>query len=72
MSESHAEAVGLANAATSPDPQVGLAGVAALRRLVDHLERVQVTRARELGWSWAEIAKGLGVSRQAAFKKHGR
>jgi len=48
--------------------EVGLA----LRRLVDQLERVQVGRARELGWSWADIARELSVSRQAAYKKHGR
>jgi predicted DNA-binding protein YlxM (UPF0122 family) len=31
-----------------------------------------VRRARELGWSWQEIAEVLGVSRQAVHKKHGR
>ena len=66
------DAVALAGAATSSDPQVGLVSVAALRRLVDHLERVQVRRARSLGWSWADIARDLGVTRQATFKKHGR
>lgn len=66
------DAVGLANAASDTDPHVGLVAVAALRRLVDHLERTQVARARAAGWSWADIAKDLGVTRQAAFKKHGR
>lgn len=40
------DAVGLATAATDPDPHAGLVAVAALRRLVDHLERLQVARAR--------------------------
>lgn len=66
------DAVGLASAATDSDPHVGLVAVAALRRLTDHLERVQVARARSAGWSWADIAGDLGVTRQAAFKKHGR
>jgi DNA-directed RNA polymerase specialized sigma24 family protein len=46
--------------------------VRALRRLLEHLEDTQVRRARELGWSWQEIADVLGVSRQAVHKKHGR
>ena len=39
---------------------------------LEHLEQAQVHRARELGWSWQEIADVLGVSRQAVRKKHGR
>ena len=59
-------------AAQSPDPDTGLRAVRALRDLADRLEILQVARARELGWSWQEIAGELGVSRQAAHKKHGR
>jgi len=44
--------------------------VAALRRLLEHLERAQVASARSAGWSWQEIAAELGVSRQAVHKKH--
>ena len=55
---------------TSRDPAVGLRAVAALRRLVDQLEDLQVANARQLGWSWAEIAAGIGVSKQAVHKKH--
>lgn len=62
----------LARAATDADPRTGLRAVRALRRLVEHLEESQVRRARELGWSWQEIAEVLGVSRQAVHKKHGR
>lgn len=64
------DAVGLATAAGDRDPRTGLRAIAALRKLVDQLERAQVRSARAKGWSWAEIAKELGVTRQAAFKKH--
>jgi DNA-directed RNA polymerase specialized sigma24 family protein len=64
------EAVDVASGATSADPALGLRSVAALRRLADRLEDLQVARARELGWSWAEIAAALGVSKQAVHKKH--
>ncbi|MGC5628731.1 RNA polymerase subunit sigma-70 [Georgenia sp. Z1344] len=59
-------------AAQDPDPRTGLRGVRAMRELADRLEILQVDRARDLGWSWQEIADELGVSRQAAHKKHGR
>lgn len=62
----------LAEAVASADPRTGLRGVAALRRLLDHLEVVHVESARAAGWSWQEIADALGVSRQAVHKKHGR
>jgi hypothetical protein len=55
---------------TSPDPAVGLRAVAALRRLVEQLEDLQVASARRQGWSWADIATALGVSKQAVHKKH--
>ena len=55
---------------TSPDPATGLRAVAALRRLVEQLEDLQVENARAQGWSWAEVAGALGVSKQAVHKKH--
>ena len=61
----------LASTASGADPRTGLRAVRALRRLLEHLEETQVRRARELGWSWQEIADVLGVSRQAVHKKHG-
>lgn len=64
------EAVRLAAAAGDSDPRTGLRAVSALRRLVDQLENAQVRSARGAGWSWAEIARELGVTRQAAYKKH--
>ena len=66
------EATQLAAAAGDRDPRVGLRAVAALRKLLERLEAVQVRNARLKGWSWQEIAAELGVSRQAVHKKHGR
>lgn len=64
------EAVTLAAAAADSDPRAGLRAVSALRKLIDQIERAQVRAARAEGWSWAEIADALGVTRQAAYKKH--
>jgi len=62
----------LATAAGGKDPAIGLRAVAALRKLLERLESVQVRNARLLGWSWQEIAEALGVSRQAVHKKHAK
>jgi hypothetical protein len=51
---------------------VGLQAVAALRKLLERLEAVQVRNARLKGWSWQDIAAELGVTRQAVHKKHGK
>ena len=63
-------AVDLASEATDADPAVGLHAVAALRKLLDRLEALQVDNARALGWSWQAIADALHVSKQAVHKKH--
>lgn len=62
----------LVDSAAGDDPGTGLRAVRSLRELADRLEALQVGRARELGWSWQEVADALGVSRQAVHKKHGR
>lgn len=62
----------LTRAAAGTDPRTGLRAVRALRRLVEEMESVQVRRARGLGWSWQDIAEELGVTRQAAHRKHRR
>ena len=56
----------------SEDPEVGLRGVASLRALLEAVEELQVRRARELGWSWQQIAAPLGVSKQAVHQKYGK
>ncbi|MET1132505.1 MAG: RNA polymerase subunit sigma-70 [Aeromicrobium sp.] len=62
----------LVESAAGDDPAVGLRAVRSLRELADRLESLQVTRARQLGWSWQDVADALGVSKQAVHKKHGR
>jgi DNA-directed RNA polymerase specialized sigma24 family protein len=64
------EATKLAADADSNDPAMGLRAVAALRTLLERLEALQVGNARTRGWSWQEIAKHLGVSKQAVHKKY--
>lgn len=66
------EADVLTEASTNDDPATGLTAVAALRRLVERLETLQVDHARALGWSWQQIAAALGVSKQAVHRKHAR
>ncbi len=62
----------LADRAASQDPDVGLRAVAALRALTEQLEALHVDRARQLGWSWQDIATPLGVTKQTVHRKHGR
>jgi hypothetical protein len=64
------EATKLATQASSHDPRVGLRAVAALRRLLEQLEALQIDNARRQGWSWQEIASVMGVTKQAVHKKH--
>jgi DNA-binding NarL/FixJ family response regulator len=71
MAVSLEESRRLMEAATGKDPQVGLAAVVALRQLVEVLEELQVDNARAQGWSWRDIARRLGVSKQAVHYKHG-
>jgi hypothetical protein len=66
------DATTVAAAASSKDPHVGLAAVAALRALQESLEELQVGSARAQGWSWAQIAGVLQVSKQAVHKKYSR
>jgi hypothetical protein len=56
----------------SEDPEIGLRGVASLRALLEAVEELQVNHARELGWSWQQIALPLGVSKQAVHQKYGK
>jgi DNA-directed RNA polymerase specialized sigma24 family protein len=59
-------------AASGSDPDAGLRAVAALRALTERLEILQVDNARELGWSWQDIATRLGVTKQTVHRKHGK
>ncbi|MGH8833882.1 MAG: RNA polymerase subunit sigma-70 [Actinomycetes bacterium] len=61
----------LIDTATGRDPEMGLTAVVALRQLVEVLEELQVDNARGQGWSWRDIARRLGVTKQAVHYKHG-
>jgi transcriptional regulator of acetoin/glycerol metabolism len=65
-------ATDLAGDIDSRDPAVGLRAVAALGRLLEQLESLQVQNARAQGWSWQAIAEALGVTRQTVHRKHRR
>ncbi|HEV3474557.1 MAG TPA: helix-turn-helix domain-containing protein [Actinomycetota bacterium] len=66
------QATKLAGEAASRDPRAGLAAVASLRVLLESLEELQVRNARALGWSWEDIGRLLGVSKQAVHRRYGR
>ncbi|MDP9467872.1 MAG: helix-turn-helix domain-containing protein [Chloroflexota bacterium] len=55
---------------SASEPAKALAAVVALRRLAEQLERAAVAKAIAQGWTWAEVAEALGVTRQAAHKRH--
>lgn len=50
-------------------PAEALAAVVALRRMADVLERCAVAEALAQGWTWADVAEALGVTKQAAHKR---
>ena len=56
----------------SDDPAVLLRAVVALHRLAEQVEDQAVGTARRDGWSWDQVGDALGISRQAAHKKHGK
>jgi len=54
------------------EPAEALAAVVSLRRLANRLELATIQSAVDQGWSWAQVAQALGVTRQAAHKRHSR
>lgn len=59
-----------ARASRAQDPTDGLRAVAELRAVLDELEARQVDRALERDWSWAQVGRALGISKQAAHRRH--
>ena len=60
----------IASTRVPEDPADALAAVGALKRLADRIEDAAVERALRDGWTWAQVAEALGVTRQAVHKKH--
>jgi hypothetical protein len=50
-------------------PAKGFAAAVSLRRLADRLEARALEQALADGWTWADVAGALGVTRQAAHKR---
>jgi hypothetical protein len=59
-------------AGRASSPERGLKAVAELRQELDDLERHHVHSACSEGWTWSKISVALGVSKQAAHKKHAK
>jgi len=60
----------LERALTVPAPIESLATLAELRNELEELERTYVARALQAGESYADIARPLGISRQAAHRRY--
>jgi hypothetical protein len=58
------------DAVRAPDPETALRALSALRQELNSLEPELVGRALAAGAAWSEIARALGVSKQAAHRKH--
>ena len=65
------DAIELAGKAVQPDdPEGALAAVAALRGSLEDLEAHHVREAVKSGSSWSRIGALLGISKQAAHRRH--
>ncbi len=52
------------------DPETALRALSALRQELDEIESELVSRALQAGASWSQIAQAIGISKQAAHRKH--
>ena len=55
---------------TDPEPTKALSLLTDLRNELDELERSHVGRALQSGSSFADVARPLGISRQAAHRRY--
>ena len=60
----------ITNLPSAKNPEEALIAVVSLRLMADKLEKEAVINAYHQGWTWAQIAEVLGVSRQAVHKKY--
>jgi hypothetical protein len=58
------------SATAAQEPLEGLRAIVELRRELEGLEATHVAAAVAEGRSWSQIAKALGISKQAAHKRH--
>jgi ATP-dependent Clp protease ATP-binding subunit ClpA len=58
------------DAAHTSDAETALRAISALRHELDQIEPELVARALQAGATWSDIARALGVSKQAAHRKH--
>jgi transposase-like protein len=58
------------DAVNTEDPETALRALSALRIELEGLEPLLVSRALRAGATWSQIARSLGVSKQAAHRKH--
>src|SRR5215475_5995841 len=54
----------------SQDPTESLTALTELRSQLDQLERAQVARALEVGYTFTAVAAPLAISRQAAHRRY--
>jgi hypothetical protein len=52
------------------EPGQALSAIRRLRKELELVEEAQVANALSHGWSWAQIGRSLGISRQAAHHKY--
>ena len=62
----------LVNAAGDDDTPIAMRAAAEWRRQAERLQAQLVRHARNARLFWADIARELGVSKQAVHRKHGR
>jgi ATP-dependent Clp protease ATP-binding subunit ClpA len=53
-----------------PDAETALRALSALRQELNQIEPELVARALQAGATWSDIARALGVTKQAAHRKH--
>jgi hypothetical protein len=61
---------GLLERTGSSDPGEGLRALTRLRRELEELETEIAANARRAGWSWRQIGSALGITKQAAHRRH--